>query len=212
MSNYYFIFYFINEDKSKKFEEEKMCKKLEELSRYNVETLYHIFDEEFSNIPVDIHTILTKLGIEYGAVDFSKIKGNFDGIILPEQADMVMGAVAAYSSSVDDKDGVEISVNKNDSYHRQRFTLAHELAHCILHSDSLRDGRVELRSSVTSNEPREEQANILAGELLIPKNILKVVYASMPIPFLSLLAKKFDVSENVMEARLKYLNMGYYTI
>ena len=83
-----------------------MCKKLEELSRYNVETLYHMFDEEFSNIPVDIHRILTKLGIEYGAVDFSKIEGNFDGIVLPEQSDMVMGAVAAYSSSIDNKDCV----------------------------------------------------------------------------------------------------------
>ena len=212
MSNYYFIFYFMNEDKLKNIEDLKMCKKLEELSRYNVETLYRMFDEEFSNIPVDIHAILTKLGIEYGAVDFSKIEGNFDGIILPQQADMVMGAVAAYSSSVDDKDGVEISVNKNDSYHRQRFTLAHELAHCMLHSDSLRDGRVELRTSITSTEPREEQANILAGKLLIPEKILKVAYASMPIPFLSLLANKFDVSDNVMAARLNYLNMGSYTI
>ena len=209
MPNYYFIFYFANEGE---FGKEKMCKKLEELSNYNIDKLYSMFEEEFSNIPVDIHSVLTKLGIEFGAVDFSKIEGNFDGIILPQQANMVMGAVAAYSNNIDNKDYVEISVNKNDSYHRQRFTLAHELAHCMLHSDSLKNGRVELRSYITSNEPREEQANILAGELLVPEKILKVVYASMPIQFLSLLAKKFDVSENVMKARLEYLDMGYYTI
>ena len=119
------LFYFTNEDKPGKFEEVKMCKKLEELSKYKVEDLYDMFEEEFSGTPIDIHSILKKLGIECGAVDFSTIEGNFNNIVLPQQSAMVMGAVAAYSSNENKRDYVEISVNKNDHYHRQKFTLAH---------------------------------------------------------------------------------------
>ncbi len=212
MSTYYFIFCFHTEDKPNEFKEVKMCKKLEKLSQYEPEDLYSLFEEEYSDAPIDIHKILNGLGIVYGAVDFSKIQGIYNNIELPAQADMVMGAVAAYDDTENDKDYVEISVNKNDNYHRQRFTLAHELAHCMRHSDSLQNGRVELRTSITSDDPREKEANILAGEILIPEKLLKRIYTTMPIPFLPLLAEKFDVSENVMEARLKYLNMGYYTI
>lgn len=215
MSNFYFIFVFdfTNfESLNNKSEEDKMCKKLEALSKLKVEDLYSIFDEEFSIPPINIYNVLDKLGVKYGALDFKKLYGTVNGINLPEQADMVMGAVAAYSEKEYGEDSVEITVNSKDNYHRQKFTLAHELAHCMLHSDSLKDGRLELRTSLTTNEPREREANILAGEILIPEKLLKLVCASIPIPFLPLLAEKFDVSESVMEARLKHLNMGYYTL
>ena len=123
MPNYYFIFYFANEGE---FGKEKMCKKLEELSNYNIDKLYSMFEEEFSNIPVDIHSVLTKLGIEFGAVDFSKIEGNFDGIILPQQANMVMGAVAAYSNNIDNKaiiKKLELYLDSLDNYKYEKECL-----------------------------------------------------------------------------------------
>ena len=189
-----------------------MCRKLEELSSLKVKDLYERLDEEFVAPPINIHRILDKLGVEYDAMDFSLINDNINGVILPDQADLVMGAVAAHSESEFGKDSVEITVNIKDGYHRQRFTLAHELAHCMLHADSLRNGSLELRTSLTPDNPREEEANILAGEILIPENLLRIVYASLPIPLLGTLAKEFDVSENVMAARLQHLRMGYYTI
>lgn len=189
-----------------------MCKKLEELSKLKIEDLYDLFEDEFLNPPVSIHKILDKLQVAYGALDFSTLSGKINDIVLPDQADMVMGAVAAYSEKEHGKDSVEITVNVKDSYHRQRFTLAHELAHCMLHSDSLKNGRLELRTSLTSDDTREKSANILAGKILIPEKLLKLAYINMPIPFLPSLAEKFDVSENVMAARLEYLGMGYYTI
>lgn len=215
MSNFYFVFIF---DFSKyewlnnESEEDTMCKKLEKLSKYRAEDLYDLFEEEFSNPPINIHKILDKLDVKYYALDFNTLDVTVNGINLPEQADMVMGAVAAYSEKDFGEDFVEITVNSKDNYHRQRFTLAHELAHCMLHSDRLKDGRLELRTSLTTDEPHEREANILAGEILIPRRLLKLVCASLPIPLLPLLAEKFDVSENVMEARLKHLNMGYYTL
>ncbi len=194
---------------SKKYD---MCKILERISTYKIEDLYDLFDEEFANPPINIHQILDKLQVKYNALDFSTLEGTVNDIILPDQADMVMGAVAAYSKSTDGIDAVEITVNTKDSYHRQRFTLAHELAHCMLHSQSLKNGRLELRTSMTTDDPREREANILAGQILIPENLLRRVYKDLVFPFLPELAKIFEVSENVMAERLKYLKMGYYVL
>ena len=211
MSSYYFFFFIDtpNHDRNKGI---IMCRKLEQLSRLKIDDLYDMLEEEFVKPPVNIHRILDQLGIEYNALDFGLVNAEINGINLPQQAEMVMGAVAAHSKKASGKDWVEITVNIKDNYHRQRFTLAHELAHCMLHADSLKNGRLELRTSLTTDDPREKEANILAGEILIPEKLLKRVYAKMPLPISAILANIVDVSENVMVARLQYLRMGYYTI
>ena len=201
-----------NDKRLKDTKDKIMCKKLEELSKLKIEDLYDIFEEEYSESPVDIYEILKKLNVEYVATDFSELSGVVNGIVLPDQADMVMGAVAAFSKEKYGRDAVRITVNAKDSYHRQKFTLAHELAHCMLHAESLKNGRLELRTSITSDDPREKEANILAGKILIPEKLLKLAYINLSIPFLPSLAEVFDVSENVMAARLEYLGMGYYII
>lgn len=211
MSNYYY-FFFIGNLKHNENKDIDMCKKLEELSKLKINDLYDLFEEEFSRPPINIHRILDRLEVEYNALDFSLLSGEVNGILLPQQADMVMGAVAAHSKHEYGKDTVEITVNIKDSYHRQRFTLAHELAHCMLHADSLKNGCLELRTSLTTDDSREKAANILAGEILIPEKLLKITYANLPIVILESLAEKFDVSENVMAARLQHLKMGYYTL
>lgn len=211
MSDYYF-FFFIHNPNPNRDRGIDMCRKLEQLSKLKIDDLYDMLEEEFAQPPVNIHRILDKLDVEYNALDFSFVDGEINGVLLPQQADMVMGAVAAHSRQESGKDSVEITVNIKDNYHRQRFTLAHELAHCMLHADSLKDGRLELRTSLTSNDPREKAANTLAGEILIPEKLLKKAYSNLPIPILAILAKNFDVSESVMAERLKYLKMGYYTL
>lgn len=131
-----------------------MCDKLDNLSKLKVEDLYDIFEEEFKAPPINITNILDKLEVEYNAVDFSQLTGNINGIKLPEQADLVMGAVAAFTEEDDGKDAVEITVNEKDTYHRQRFTLAHELGHCMTDAENLRNGFLELRTSVNTDESR----------------------------------------------------------
>lgn len=211
MSNYYF-FFFIDNPNHNRDKGIAMCRKLEQLSKLTIHDLYDLLEEEFTHPPVNIHRILDKLGVEYNALDFGLINAEINGIVLPQQADMVMGAVAAHSRHESGKDSVEITVNIKDNYHRQRFTLAHELAHCMLHAESLKNGCLELRTSLTTDDPREKAANILAGEILIPEKLLRIAYANMLFPISAILANKFDVSENVMAARLQYLKMGYYTI
>ncbi len=54
---------------------------------------------------------------------------------------------------------------------RQRFSIAHELGHIILHTDFL--SRVCWRSSTECNDPMEAEANIFASRLLAPLCVLQ---------------------------------------
>jgi len=67
------------------------------------------------------------------------------------------------------KSGFSIVVNKTESLLRKRFTVAHELAHFILHRDDLENGIVEdalFRSGLSSKQ--ETEANKLAADILMP--------------------------------------------
>lgn len=100
-----------------------------------------------------------------------------------------------------------IKVNKNDSNRRQRFTVAHELAHYLLHRDQIGDGiedDVLYRSSLSDS--REAQANRLAADLLMPDSLVsewidkaKALQVDDVVGFL---ADKFNVSEAAMKIRL----------
>lgn len=62
-----------------------------------------------------------------------------------------------------------IRVNRHDVKARQRFTLAHEIAHFLLHKESIGDGIVDdilYRSSLS--DTMEAQANRLAADILMP--------------------------------------------
>jgi len=100
-----------------------------------------------------------------------------------------------------------IKVNKNDSARRQRFTVAHELAHYLLHRDQIGDGiedDVLYRSTLT--DTREAQANRLAADLLMPDVLVsewidkaKSLKVEDVVGFLS---DKFNVSPAAMKIRL----------
>ena len=109
----------------------------------------------------------------------------------------------------------KISVNRDHHYFRQRFTIAHELAHFLLHRDLIGagvDDNKAYRSTTDGNfnnteiGPREEaQANRFAARLLIPKSKLgELVRADDHV---SEIAKKFQVSPAAMNIRLE--SLGY---
>lgn len=65
---------------------------------------------------------------------------------------------------------VTIRVNRHDTKERQRFTLAHEVAHFLLHRDRIGDGIVDdmlYRSSLS--DAMEAEANRLAADILMPR-------------------------------------------
>ena len=79
-------------------------------------------------------------------------------------------------------------VNADDPVPRQRFSLAHELGHFLLHSEHIRaefgQGRIlALEYSAPNQKPdanysaRERQANRFAAELLMPEGTVRAIFA-----------------------------------
>ncbi len=103
--------------------------------------------------------------------------------------------------------GFAIFVNGNHPVERRRFTIAHEIAHFILHRDEIGDGIEESGLYQSRLETKEEQeANRLAiHEILVPNTLLSKAIAearadkSLTIPTLATL---FQVTNSLMSIKL----------
>jgi Zn-dependent peptidase ImmA (M78 family) len=121
-----------------------------------------------------------------------------------------------------DGDVVIIGLNSRNTRRRQRFTIAHELGHWLLHEGRpiIVDHavRINKRDQVSSAATDQEEidANAFAAALLMPQ---EQVHASvqrelrMGVPsrdeLTQKLANEFDVSHEAMSIRL--INLGIYT-
>lgn len=116
-----------------------------------------------------------------------------------------------------------IGVNTRTSRRRQRFTIAHELGHLLLHEGALivdHAVRVNWRDDVSgmATDTEEIQANAFAAELLMPRELLidsleeymaDVGRANRVMShedLIASLAREFDVSAEAMGYRL--MNLG----
>ena len=174
-----------------------MCKILKELQGLSASELLKKCDITLEP-PIDLNKILKKIGISAIATNFSEIEKE----TTLEQGD-ILGA------TVSNHDTLSIFFREDDTENRLRFTIAHELAHCCLHSLDLQESHVELRMNNSCKDDKERDADIFAGELLIPEDSLKKIYGKLFSPSLSALAKIYEVSTNVMSARLDYLSLPY---
>uniref|UniRef100_UPI004055F2D7 ImmA/IrrE family metallo-endopeptidase n=1 Tax=Acetatifactor sp. TaxID=1872090 RepID=UPI004055F2D7 len=175
-----------------------MCKVIKNIQGKSADEILRAYRKDDS-IPIDLEALLLNLGISALPFDFSNIEHNND----VDEGD-ILGAVVANG------DDAVILYRMDDSLNRQRFTIAHELAHCCLHSVDDNMPHVEFRWNVEEENEHEREANVFAGALLIPLHKLQEVYMNLPIPRSTILASKFAVSVNVMEARLNYLKISYY--
>lgn len=82
---------------------------------------------------------------------------------------------AGISGKIKEEDeNVVIRVNRHDIKERQRFTLAHEIAHFLLHRDRIGDGITDdilYRSKLS--DFMEVQANCLAADILMPGHLIQ---------------------------------------
>jgi Zn-dependent peptidase ImmA (M78 family) len=116
-----------------------------------------------------------------------------------------------------------IGYNPSHAKVRQRFTIAHELAHYVLHCQAKRSGQlfvdkdfiVKYRSENNYSPAElkhEQEANIFAAALLMPKKFIdielaKTNFKEMGEPeLIENLAKLFEVSIPAMTYRLNDLN------
>jgi Zn-dependent peptidase ImmA (M78 family) len=109
------------------------------------------------------------------------------------------------NKNADNRDGkhYKIYVNANHSWERRRFTIAHEIAHMVLHTnligDSLQDDGL-YRSGLSN--ALEAQANNFAADILMPWHLINEAMDSTPDASVGKLADIFEVSKSAMSIRL----------
>ena len=139
--------------------------------------------------PVHIERIVKRCGLEIRAGDLKDISG----LIVRSAGTAVIG------------------VNSTQSRVRQRFTIAHEFGHFLLHEGLTRhvdrDYRVNFRSDESSKaiNVEEIEANFFAASILMPRSFLdqdKAVEAIDSDAKVAELAKRYDVSRHAMSLRL----------
>jgi Zn-dependent peptidase ImmA (M78 family) len=101
------------------------------------------------------------------------------------------------------KSGFSIVINSTESLPRKRFTVAHEIAHFILHREDLENGIVEdalFRNSGLSSK-KETEANKLAADILMPYPLITKLMEN-GIRTIEDLADALEVSKAAISIRL----------
>lgn len=110
-----------------------------------------------------------------------------------------------------------IGVHWSHHPNRQRFSIAHEIGHFVLHKggtyiDQDVVARFRDEDSGAGTEQEEIDANVFAAALLMPSEWVTRAYEDSPLRFgddegLDELAKRFKVSTQAMSYRLAYLGL-----
>ena len=106
------------------------------------------------------------------------------------------------------KDGYWIiQVNVNHNKKRQRFTLAHELGHYILHKERNSDFKDTIFFRNEILDSMEYSANEFASQLLMPENNIRKSIEIDNVKNIGTLAELYGVSAAAMKYRI--LSLGY---
>lgn len=148
-----------------------------------------------SEFPIDVESIAQRNGV---SVTRQELESNVSGILVIKNNKAV------------------ICVNINHHPNRQRFTIAHELGHFLLHKNETNifvDEPIILFRNAASSDcqaKKEIEANIFAAELLMPKfKIIKALESNAIDAFdeyeVKNLASKFGVNSQALIIRLTQL-------
>lgn len=142
-----------------------------------------------SETPVRLGAMAAELGLE---VFKSPLKPDISGLIEPSDT-----AVS----------GFKIRINRHENAERQRFTLAHEIAHFLLHRERIGGGVVDnvmYRSNLSSRQ--EVEANKLAADIIMPAASVRREFSKygniLSEEAIVALAETFRVSQAAMRIRL----------
>lgn len=135
-------------------------------------------------IPVAVGALAKALGL---TVVVATLPLSISGMVKPEDGRFV------------------IKVNRFEPKERQRFTIAHEVAHYLLHRHLIAKGVIDstlYRSKLSSR--LEAEANKLAADILMPRKLVAQELANVPhfVDDISgYLAERFRVSRPAMDIR-----------
>lgn len=148
-------------------------------------------DRHTKSAPVKVVSLAHDLGLKVYTSE--SLGNNVSGLIKKDQR---QGGSSGYA----------IFVNAKQAKVRQRFTIAHEISHFVLHKSFIGDGIVEdalLRADGFTNS-LERQANGMAADILMPRALISEAQES-GITSISALANYFGVSRDAMSVRV----LGY---
>ena len=166
--------------------EKKMSKALE---------VYHLTDQQKEAIEKSQQSLLDK------PVDIVKLAKNLGiaKVVRSDLGEKISGMIEKR------KEGFVIITNEAEPKVRRRFTIAHELAHFLLHKDQISDGITEntLYRGGLSNRC-EVEANRLAADILMPLGKIEEYINREGTAHVSLkgMADNFEVSISAMTVRL----------
>jgi hypothetical protein len=139
--------------------------------------------------PVPLEPILRMLNIE-----------------LTERRSQVEDAILTAMSLPDEEETPSawlISMSSTKQGVRQRYTIAHEIGHVVLHGC---DGLTKARADATRSRPQEREAQAFASDMLMPEFLLIPAVQERGADAATL-AKMFQVSKQAMEIRLRELRI-----
>ena len=145
-------------------------------------------------------------------IDVVGLAAALDATVVDEELDESISGML-----LRDGDQAVIGVNRSHATVRQRFTVAHELGHLLLHKGTPlfvdREVRVNMRDgrSSTALSSHEIQANAFAASLLMPTHLIRSELSKLrpdagQTEIIGVLAQRFDVSQAAMQYRL--INLG----
>ena len=136
-------------------------------------------------VPVDVERIVRQRG---GSVEV-----RFEGYRDPE------------SLHVAEDGSFTVFVPSNTSMVRDRFTIAHELGHFVLHHDHEANSPASFQRYGRSR--RETEANAFAGALLMPADLFKDAWRRLD-GNLWAVAREFQVSQSAADVRCQVLGLA----
>jgi len=195
---------------------------------YSVNTLENIarntikqYDEYFLNFEPQAIPIERIIEDAYGLnIDFMRltIAGNELGRMVCEN-----GYSTRFAPDKDDYELVKVTEGtmliesrllEKPQYHgRYRFTLAHELAHWIIHKHLFKGtstAAAHYKSDVRGLNTIEWQADYLAAAILMPAGLVKRAFHRVrneKVDIIKKLAEIFEVSKQAMRIRLEELGL-----
>ncbi len=157
-------------------------------------------DAKIDAPPVDVEKLAKRTGLQVLFHPFDSAPEDISGCIIQED-----GIVA-------------IGVNSRHGRNRQRFTIAHELGHFVLHRSTLETVHLtrSFRSSV-GEDTNEIEANAFAADLLMPESMLRAILGDEHLDIedastmIDELAQKFEVSTQAMTIRLVRMGILQHT-
>lgn len=197
-------------NRSKTMKVVNMCQLLQNLKGKTATQLLKDYGMD-SCMPINLDELVEKIGIKVYEVNFaSKITSFDDEGTTNKEKEKILSDILGMLVTVGDS--IVVFLKEGLKQHGRRFTIAHEIAHCCLNDGDINDVHVEFRHALFSSDSKNKKeiaANIFAGELLMPENLVRKYCADFVVPEIKAVANAFKVSVPVASERLNYLGITY---